>query len=195
MAQTFEYDVVIIGAGPAGLTAGLYAGRSMLKAVMLERLGEPGGEILNTELVEDYPGFESIFGRELAEKFASHAAKFGAELCTFVIVERVEKGEDGFFTTTTDDGDSYRSPTVILTAGGTPIKLGVPGEEREHDGRSQRCSPKEIRDVATLAHECVEELAHFGSGVFQLGKRNARRFASHGRQRWSMRGRRRRRCR
>ena len=130
MGQTYEYDVVIIGAGPAGLTAGLYAGRAMLKAVMLERLGEPGGEILNTELVEDYPGFESIFGRELAEKFASHAAKFGAELRTFVVVERVEKGEDGYFTTTTDDGDVYRSPTVILTAGGTPIKLGVPGEEQ-----------------------------------------------------------------
>lgn len=129
MGQTYEYDVVIIGAGPAGLTAGLYAGRSMLRAVMLERLGEPGGEILNTELVEDYPGFESIFGRELAEKFASHAAKFGAELRTFVIVERVERGKDGIFTTTTDDGDIYRSPTVILTAGGTPIKLGVPGEE------------------------------------------------------------------
>jgi thioredoxin reductase (NADPH) len=129
VAQTHEHDVVIIGAGPAGLTAGLYAGRAMLRAVMLERLGEPGGEILNTELVEDYPGFESIFGRELAEKFASHAAKFGAELRTFVIVERVERGEDGIFTTTTDDGDVYRSPTVILTAGGTPIKLGVPGEE------------------------------------------------------------------
>ena len=94
MGQTYEYDVVIIGAGPAGLTAGLYAGRAMLNAVMLERLAEPGGEILNTELVEDYPGFESILGRELAEKFASHAAKFGTELRTFVIVERVEKGED-----------------------------------------------------------------------------------------------------
>ena len=134
MEQTYEYDVVIIGAGPAGLTAGLYAGRAMLRAVMLERLGEPGGEILNTELVEDYPGFESILGRELAEKFASHAVRFGAELRTFATVERVEKGADGFFTTTTDHGDVYRSPTVILTAGGTPIKLGVPGEE-EYAGK------------------------------------------------------------
>lgn len=130
MGQTLEYDVVIIGAGPAGLTAGLYAGRSLLRAVMLERLGEPGGEILNTELVEDYPGFESILGRELAEKFASHAVRFGAELRTFVTVERVEKGDDGVFVTTTDDGDVYRSPAVILTAGGTPVKLGVPGEEQ-----------------------------------------------------------------
>jgi len=130
VGHTHEYDVVIIGAGPAGLTAGLYAGRAMLRAVMLERLAEPGGEILNTELVEDYPGFESIDGRKLAEKFASHTARFGAELRTFVTVERVEKGADGIFTTTTEHGDVYRSPTVILTAGGTPIKLGVPGEEQ-----------------------------------------------------------------
>jgi thioredoxin reductase (NADPH) len=130
VGHTHEYDVVIIGAGPAGLTAGLYAGRAMLRAVMLERLAEPGGEILNTELVEDYPGFESIDGRKLAEKFASHTARFGAELRTFVTVERVEKGADGIFTTTTENGDVYRSPTVILTAGGTPIKLGVPGEEQ-----------------------------------------------------------------
>ncbi len=130
MGQTFEYDVVIVGAGPAGLTAGLYAGRAMLRAVMLERLAEPGGEILNTELIEDYPGFESVFGRELAEKFASHAVKFGAELRNFVTVERIEKGEDGIFVTATEEGDTYRSPTVILTAGGTPIKLGVPGEEQ-----------------------------------------------------------------
>jgi thioredoxin reductase (NADPH) len=130
VGQTYEYDVVIVGAGPAGLTAGLYAGRAMLRAVMLERLGEPGGEILNTELIEDYPGFESIFGRELADKFAVHAARFGAELRTYVTVERIEKGADGIFVTTTEDGDTYRSPTVILTAGGTPVKLGVPGEEQ-----------------------------------------------------------------
>ncbi|MGH7719245.1 MAG: thioredoxin-disulfide reductase [Gemmatimonadaceae bacterium] len=127
MVETFDYDVVIIGAGPAGLTAGLYAGRAMLRAVMLER-GEPGGELLNTELVEDYPGFESVFGRELAEKFASHALKFGVELRNFVTVETVRKLPDGSFETVTSDGDIYRSPVVILTAGGTPVKLGVPGE-------------------------------------------------------------------
>ncbi|MGH7621530.1 MAG: FAD-dependent oxidoreductase, partial [Gemmatimonadaceae bacterium] len=61
MAATYTYDVVIVGAGPAGMCAGMYAGRAMLKAVVLER-GFPGGELLNTELVEDYPGFESILG-------------------------------------------------------------------------------------------------------------------------------------
>ena len=127
MAQTHEYDVVIVGAGPAGLCAGMYAGRGMLKTVILER-GGPGGELLNTELIEDYPGFESILGYELAQKFADHATKFGAELSTGVVVASVKKRDDGLFDTTTEAGDVYRSPTVIVTAGGTPVKLGIPGE-------------------------------------------------------------------
>src|SRR3954466_9560038 len=124
---TYQYDVVIVGAGPAGMCAGMYAGRSMLRAVVLER-GFPGGELLNTELVEDYPGFETILGHELAQKFADHAAKFGAEFKTGVVVESVEKMDDGSYETRTDSGDVYKSPAVIVTAGGTPIKLGVPGE-------------------------------------------------------------------
>ena len=79
MAETPEYEVVIVGAGPAGMTAAMYAGRSVLKAVLLESLYEPGGELLKTEVIEDDPGFEHILGRDLAEKFASHAKKFGAE--------------------------------------------------------------------------------------------------------------------
>ena len=127
MAETYEYDVVIVGAGPAGMCAGMYAGRSMLKSVILER-GFPGGELLNTELIEDYPGFESILGHELAQKFADHAAKFGVEFRNGVVVECVEKREDGNFATRTESGDSYISKAVIVTAGGTPVKLGVPGE-------------------------------------------------------------------
>jgi thioredoxin reductase (NADPH) len=127
VAATFEYDVVIVGAGPAGMCAGMYAGRSMLKAVVLER-GFPGGELLNTELIEDYPGFESVLGHELAEKFHTHAAKFGAEFRTSVTVSSVKRLDDGSFETVADNGDRYLSPAVIVTAGGTPIKLGIPGE-------------------------------------------------------------------
>ncbi len=127
MAQTHEFEVVVIGAGPAGLCAGMYAGRGMLKTVVLER-GAPGGELLNTELIEDYPGFESILGYELAQKFADHATKFGADVRTGVVVSAVKKRDDGMFETTTESGDTYLSPTVIVTAGGTPIKLGIPGE-------------------------------------------------------------------
>jgi thioredoxin reductase (NADPH) len=127
LAEIFNYDVVIIGAGPAGMCAALYAGRAMLKAIVLER-GEPGGELLNTELVEDYPGFEHILGHELAEKFSSHAAKFGAEFRNQVHVTSVRKRADGSFDTETSAGDIYRSPAIIITAGGTPVKLGIPGE-------------------------------------------------------------------
>jgi thioredoxin reductase (NADPH) len=122
----YDHELVIIGAGPAGLTAAMYAGRSMLRAAVLER-GAPGGELLNTELVEDYPGFESVLGWELAQKFDSHARKFGAEFHT-VNVTSVSRLDDGTFETATDGGDVFRSPAVIVTAGGTPVKLGIPGE-------------------------------------------------------------------
>ena len=121
-----EYDLIIVGAGPAGLTGALYAGRSMLRTVLLEK-GIPGGELLNTELIEDYPGFESVKGFELAEKMATHALKFGAELVTDGVVS-VEKEAAGHFVATTESGRQYRAPVVLLTAGGTPTKLGVPGE-------------------------------------------------------------------
>src|SRR4051812_48785128 len=109
------------------MCAGMYAGRSMLRSVVLER-GFPGGELLNTEVIEDYPGFERVLGHELAQKFSDHAAKFGAEFKTGVIVECVEKREDGTFVTRSENGDLYLSPTVIITAGGTPIKRGIPAE-------------------------------------------------------------------
>jgi thioredoxin reductase (NADPH) len=122
----YDFDTIIIGGGPAGLCAAMYAGRGMLKAVLLESK-VPGGELLNTEKIEDYPGFESILGRELAERMASHARKFGADIRQ-ATVEGIYRQSDGSFEVRTIDGDIYRAPTVILTAGGTPTKLGVPGE-------------------------------------------------------------------
>jgi thioredoxin reductase (NADPH) len=126
MGQTFTYDVIIVGAGPAGMTAGMYAGRSMLKAAVLER-GAPGGELLNTEMIEDYPGFEHIQGWELAQKFENHAKKFGAEFLTETVLT-VRKLDDGTFQVDTESGNVYLAPAVIVTSGGTPIKLGIPGE-------------------------------------------------------------------
>jgi len=127
-----EYDVIIVGAGPAGLCAALYAGRGMLKSLTIER-GAPGGELLNTDLIEDYIGFESIKGWELAQKMTEHAKKFGAEILTDT-VERVRKTKDGWFEVVTARGDTYRAQAVIFTAGGTPVKLGVPGE-KEYAGK------------------------------------------------------------
>src|SRR5437764_10236022 len=126
MGQTFEHEVVVIGAGPAGMCAAMYAGRAMLNTVVLER-GFPGGELLNTETIEDYPGFEHILGTELAQKFHDHAAKFGATFKMGVTITTLRKRDDGMFESIADNGDVYLSPTAIITAGGTPVKLGVPG--------------------------------------------------------------------
>src|SRR5918992_2374175 len=111
MGQTFDHEVIIVGAGPAGMCAAMYAGRAMLNAVVLER-GFPGGELLNTELIEDYPGFESILGHELAQKFADHAVKFGAHIKNGVTVTTLRKRDDGMFETMADNGDVYLSPTA-----------------------------------------------------------------------------------
>ncbi|HTR22270.1 MAG TPA: thioredoxin-disulfide reductase [Gemmatimonadales bacterium] len=126
------FDVIIVGAGPAGLCAAMYAGRGMLRALTIER-GAPGGELLNTDLIEDYIGFESVKGWDLAQKFTAHAMKFGAEILTDT-VESITKADDAWFDVVTATGHTYRAPAVILTAGGTPVKLGVHGE-REYAGK------------------------------------------------------------
>jgi thioredoxin reductase (NADPH) len=130
--RTEEFELIIVGAGPAGLCAAMYAGRGMLRAVLLER-GVPGGELLNTEWVDDYPGFEHIRGRELAQKMAAHAVAFGADIRQ-ENVESISRRADGSFEVVTTSGTTYEAPAVILTAGGTPSKLEVPGEY-EYAGR------------------------------------------------------------
>jgi len=117
---------MIIGAGPAGMTAALYAGRAMLDTVVLER-GVSGGELLNTEIIEDYPGFERVEGWDLAQKFETHAKKFGAKFLQEMVLT-LRKLPDTTFEAVTDSGKIFRAPTVIITSGGTPVKLNVPGE-------------------------------------------------------------------
>lgn len=124
--------MIIIGAGPAGLCAALYAGRSELDAVLLE-LGVPGGQLLLTDLVDDYPGLEEVGGMELAQRMADHAKRFGVDVTT-ARVERVERDDEGRFVVETEGGTTYRAPAVVYTAGGTPRMLDVPGES-EYTGR------------------------------------------------------------
>jgi thioredoxin reductase (NADPH) len=133
MTETMDrYDVIIVGGGPAGLCAAMYAGRGMLKTLLIER-GLPGGELLNTEVIEDYIGFEHIKGRDLAEKMTNHAQKFGAEFTTDT-VHSVERNGDGGFVVRTELDRTFYAPAVIVTAGGTPNRLNVPGE-KEYAGR------------------------------------------------------------
>ena len=125
------FDIAIIGGGPAGLTAALYAGRSKVRTVLFESKA-PGGQLLNTELIEDYPGYVSITGGELAVQMAEQATRFGTELVSSQ-VNRIRVDPDGMKVIETDDGE-WRAPAVIVTAGGNPRKLDIPGEE-EFAGR------------------------------------------------------------
>jgi len=175
------YDVIIVGAGPAGMCAALYAGRSMLKTAVIER-GAPGGELLNTELIEDYIGFESIKGHELAEKMAQHALKFGAALITDTVTA-VVKRDDGMFGVTTDGGLDLEAPVVILTAGGTPSKLGVPGEVEYAgkgvsycavcDGHFFRGEVLAVVGGGDAACEEADFLTRYASKVYLIHRRDA----------------------
>ena len=121
------YDVIIVGGGPAGLAAGLYTARMNLKAVLVDR-GPLGGQLLNTELVEDYPGFETILGSELATKMGEHARKFGLEVRDFEPVKEIDV-EGNIKVVRLDSGEELRAPALIMAAGGLPRYLGVPGEK------------------------------------------------------------------
>jgi thioredoxin reductase (NADPH) len=127
-----DFDLIIIGGGPAGLTAGLYAARANMSTVLLEAK-DVGGEILNTELIEDYPGFETITGTELATKMADHARKFGLRIDTYAGVKEIRSDGDRKVVEL-QDGTTHTAYAVIVTVGGEPTKLGVPGEQ-EFNGR------------------------------------------------------------
>jgi len=130
MEKDRQYDVIIIGAGPAGLTAALYAGRARVKTVLLER-GAPGGQLLNTDAIEDYPGFDHITGVELAQRMADQVTKFGVDLETTGVTGIRSRGNKKVVET---ENGTFTADFVILTAGGSPKKLGIPGEE-EYQGR------------------------------------------------------------
>jgi thioredoxin reductase (NADPH) len=122
-----DYDVIIVGAGPAGLAAALYTARLNLKTVILDR-GPLGGQLLNTELVEDYPGFDSILGSELAMKMGEHARRFGVEVRDFEPVKDIDV-EGSNKVVRLESGEELRAPALILAAGGLPRYLEVPGEK------------------------------------------------------------------
>ena len=122
------YDVIIIGGGPAGLTAGLYTSRGKLKSLIIEK-GLTGGLVTTTEWIENYPGFEEgIMGAELAQKMEQQAKKFGLEILSgsvtsISISEKIKKVK-------LESGEEYETKSIILTSGAHPRKLKVEGEDQ-----------------------------------------------------------------
>lgn len=123
------YDLAIIGSGPAGLTAAIYAQRAVLKTIVIEKNPMSGGQILNTYEVDNYPGLPMINGFDLGLKMREHADKLGAEFKT-AVVQKVEKTEAGFLIRFQNGEEVVESKTVILATGAECVTLGVPGEER-----------------------------------------------------------------
>jgi len=130
MSDSDAYEVIIVGAGPAGLAAGLYAARDRYKTLLLEKNGLPGGQIMLTERIENYPGYESVAGPNLIEHMRKQAESFGAEVRANQAVTSLRRRQDGLLEVQTNKGkQQYVSRAVILSPGSDYRKLGVPGEE------------------------------------------------------------------
>lgn len=122
-----EYDVIVIGGGPAGLTASLYTGRAGLKTLVIESYTLPTQAIL-TDIIENYPGFpEGVNGFQLIEKFKNQSKRFGAEFISGEVKELVEVG-DKYEVKLKDK--SYKACSVIVAVGARPKKINIPGEDR-----------------------------------------------------------------
>ncbi len=121
-----DTDLLILGGGPAGLTAGMYAARARIPVLLVER-GLPGGQVAATELVDNYPGFgEPIYGVDLAQRMEAQAKKFGLEILQAEIGQI--SAAEGRFLLSSDSGETYRSRAMIIAMGCSPVKLRIPGE-------------------------------------------------------------------
>lgn len=125
MTTQVDYDVIIVGAGPAGMTAAVYASRANLSTVMIER-GMPGGQMANTEDVENFPGFDLITGPDLSTKMFTHAQKFGAKYEYGDIKEIEDKGS---YKVVNMGDKTLTARAIIIATGAEYKKIGVPGEQ------------------------------------------------------------------
>lgn len=180
MAEQEIYDTIIIGAGPAGLTAALYCGRARMKTLVLEK-ATAGGQAATTDLIENYPGFpDGVGGFELTELMKQQALEFGAEIREITPVANLEA--DGLLRLIKTADEEFRARSVIVVSGSEPGTLGVPGED-ELRGRGvsycATCDGAFYRDkvVAVIGggNAAVEEavfLTRFASKVYIVHRRD-----------------------
>jgi thioredoxin reductase (NADPH) len=179
MKEIFKYDIAIIGAGPAGLSAAIYAARGGLKTIVFEK-GIVGGQITVTQEVENYPGFyETLSGFELTEAMKKHADKFGTEICE---EEVTGLGLQGLCKVLETSKKIYHAKTLIIATGAHPRKLNVPGEDKFYGKGVSYCATCDgyfYRDkvVAVVGggDSAVEEaifLSRFAQKVYIIHRRN-----------------------
>ncbi len=131
------FDLIIVGGGPGGLTAGIYAMRAALDTVLVEK-GVPGGQVTMSAEVENYPGFELIGGAELSHKFAQHAQTYGLEVLSKEVTA-IEPGLD-HHAVHLDNGEILHGHAVVIGTGGNPRKLEIPGEEDNYGKGVSYCA-------------------------------------------------------
>ncbi len=120
------YDVIVIGSGPAGVSAAIYAKRAELNVIVIEKTGFTGGQVINTDEVDNYPGTPGISGFDLSSKFRDHCEKLGTEFISGEVKELKLEGDIKLLIL--EDGSEYRSKAVVIAGGGRPRKLDVEGE-------------------------------------------------------------------
>ncbi|MBI5042385.1 MAG: thioredoxin-disulfide reductase [Nitrospirae bacterium] len=175
-----EYDIIIIGGGPAGLTAGLYASRARLFTLLIER-ALIGGQIVTTDKVENYPGFEQgISGPELVKRMELQAKRFGLEIISGRVVSVEDKGSSK--AVRFEDGNQYTCKAIIVASGAEPAKLEVEGEDK-YRGRGvsycATCDGAFFRNLKIAVvgggDSAIEEalfLTKFASEVYVIHRRN-----------------------
>jgi thioredoxin reductase (NADPH) len=176
------YDLAIVGGGPGGLSAAIYAMRAAMKTVLLEK-AVPGGQVNLSDEVENYPGFIHISGAELSMKFAEHARAYGIDEINEEATT-IEPGLD-FHTLHLANGKELKTHAIILATGGSPRKLGIPGEEAYYGKGVSYCAVcdgfffrgKDVAVVGGGDSACEEALylAKLARKVYLVHRRNALR--------------------